>query len=245
MLGLPEDLLQRRRLRFLSGCVPEKSMSPVRNLSSNIATTGSSLKVKGSTLNSLVSESPNLFSLELPDLAQPPEPPDPPDAPSEPQDVPSSTTPAHVSLNMTYPSSPHISTDLCGTARTFPSRSRRSSPPFSFISILHLLPTSITAMFLLLESKGPISCRQASIDEESSELQQFTGVLLSIPHRSKNMGWTKWFSLVGLDTFSSPSNSTSFIIPDNHAIKGKDFFQRLPPLWHRFLLRKLWRYETP
>ncbi|CAN7139692.1 unnamed protein product [Brassica rapa subsp. narinosa] len=34
------------------------------------------------------------------------------------------------------------------------------------------------------------------------------------------MGWVKWFSLVGLDTFSSPSNSTSFIIPDNHAIKG-------------------------
>ncbi|CAG7860965.1 hypothetical protein IGI04_034115 [Brassica rapa subsp. trilocularis] len=216
-----EDLLQLRRLRFLSGCVPERSMSPVRNLSSNIATTGSSLKVKGSTLNSLVPESPNLFSLELPDHAQPPEPPDPPDAPSELQYVPSSTTPAPVSLDMTYPSSPPISTDLCGTrARTFPSRSRRSSPPFSFISILHLLPTSITAMFLLLESKGPISCRQASIDEESSELQQFTGVLLSIPHGSKNMGWAKWFSLVGLDTFSSPSNSTSFIIPDNHAIKG-------------------------
>ncbi|KAH0906349.1 hypothetical protein HID58_038176 [Brassica napus] len=147
-----EDLLQLRRLRFSSGCVPERSMSPVRNLSSNIATTGSSLKVKDSTLNSLVPESPNLFSPELPDLAQPPEPPDPPDAPSEPQDVPSSTTPAPVSLDMTYPSSPPISTDLCGTrARTFPSRSRRSSPPFSFISILHLLPTSITAMFLLPE----------------------------------------------------------------------------------------------
>ena len=131
-----EDLLQLRRLRFLSGCVPERSMSPVRNLSSNIATTGSSLKVKGSTLNSLVPESPNLFSLELPDLAQPPEPPDPPDAPSELQDVPSSTTPAPVSLDMTYPSSPPISTDLCSTrARTFPSRSV-SGPSWMSVDVL-------------------------------------------------------------------------------------------------------------
>ncbi|KAJ4890829.1 Uncharacterized protein Rs2_30577 [Raphanus sativus] len=85
-----EDFVQLRRLRFSSGCAPERSMAPVRNLSSNTATTGSSLKVKGSNSKSLVPESPNLFSPELPGLAQPPEPPDPPDAPPETQDVPSS-----------------------------------------------------------------------------------------------------------------------------------------------------------
>ncbi|KAF3519033.1 hypothetical protein DY000_02058648 [Brassica cretica] len=89
-------------------------MSPVRNLSSNIATTGSSLKVKGSTSKLLVPKSTNLFSWELPDPAQPPEPPDPPDTPPEPQDVPSWTTSAPVPLDMTYPSLPPISTHLCG-----------------------------------------------------------------------------------------------------------------------------------
>ncbi|KAJ4901123.1 RNase H domain-containing protein [Raphanus sativus] len=89
LLPKGEDFVQLRRLRFSSGCAPERSMAPVRNLSSNIATTGSSPKVKGSNSKSLVPESPNLFSPELPGLTQPPEPPDPLDAPPETQDVPS------------------------------------------------------------------------------------------------------------------------------------------------------------